>query len=154
MVASATYSFNDVQASISGPGGAFSIGAGAGNAEEGITIDMMEEKNTMTIGSDGGGMHSLHASKAAKVTFRFLKTAPANPKLNQLYNFQQGSSILWGQNLITIKNLATGDQITLQKAAFAKQAPVAYAKDGGLMEWEFDAITRDDLLGTGAPTIL
>ena len=35
---SGTYSFIDVQASIVGPGGAFSLGYGEATAEEGITI--------------------------------------------------------------------------------------------------------------------
>jgi Protein of unknown function (DUF3277) len=153
MVASATYSFTDVQASISGPGAAFSLGSGVGNAEEGITIDMIEDKNTMTIGADGSGMHSLHASKAARATVRLLKTSPASAQLSALYNFQAQSSALWGQNLITIGDIARGDQITLRDVAFAKQAPVTYAKDGGIVEWIFDAITRDDLIGSGSPQI-
>jgi hypothetical protein len=55
------YSFLDVSATISGPGGTFSIGSDAGVAEEGITTAYTGEKNTMTIGADGAGMHSLHA---------------------------------------------------------------------------------------------
>ena len=153
MTASQTYSFTDVHASISGPGGSFSLGSGVGNAEEGITIDMIEDKNTMTVGADGSGMHSLHASKAARATVRLLKTSPANAQLSALYNYQAQSSFLWGQNLITISDMARGDQITLRDSAFAKQAPVAYAKDGGFMEWAFEVITRDDLLGTGAPSL-
>ena len=35
----ATYSFSTVQGSITGPGGAFSIGNGAGPSEEGISFD-------------------------------------------------------------------------------------------------------------------
>jgi structural protein KPP10_ORF10 len=153
MTASQTYSFTDVQASISGPGGSFSLGSGVGNAEEGITIDMIEDKNTMTIGADGSGMHSLHASKAARATVRLLKTSPANAMLSALYSFQQQSSALWGQNLITLGDIARGDQITLRDVAFARQAPVTYAKDGGVVEWMFDAIARDDLIGSGSPQL-
>lgn len=153
MAATQTYSFTDVHASITGPGGSFSLGSGVGNAEEGITIDMIEDKNTMTIGADGSGMHSLHASKASKATVRLLKTSPANAQLSALYNVQSVSSFLWGQNIIVISDFARGDQITLRDAAFSKQAPVAYAKDGGIMEWVFDAITRDDLIGVGSPTL-
>ena len=52
-----TYSFQDVAATIVGPGGAFSLGYGEATAEEGITIVRAGDKNTMTIGSDGEGMH-------------------------------------------------------------------------------------------------
>lgn len=152
MAASQTYSFTDVHASISGPFGSFSLGSGVGNAEEGISIDMVEDKNTMTIGADGSGMHSLHANKSAKITIRLLKTSPANKQLNQLYVQQSQSAAFWGQNLITVSDIARGDQITLRDAAFTKHAPTNYAKDGGISEWVFDAITRDDLLGQGSPT--
>jgi hypothetical protein len=130
------------------------MGAGAGAAEEGITVDMVGEKNTMTIGADGTGMHSLHASKAAKATVTLLKTSPTNALLNALYNTQSASSANWGQNLITIGNLATGDSITLQQCAFAKQAKVVYATEGGTMEWEFDCVTNDELLGSGSPSLV
>lgn len=52
----ATYSFQDVAATIVGPGGAFSLGYGEATAEEGITIARAGDKNTMTVGSDGEGM--------------------------------------------------------------------------------------------------
>ena len=42
-----TYSFLDVQATIVGPGGAFSLGSGAGVAEEGISIEPTGEIDTM-----------------------------------------------------------------------------------------------------------
>lgn len=153
MAATQTYSFTDVHASITGPGGSFSLGSGVGNAEEGITIDMMEDKNTMTIGADGSGMHSLHASKAARATVRLLKTSLANAQLSALYNLQASSSGLWGQNVVVISDFARGDQITLRDVAFQKQAPVGYAKDGGIMEWVFDAISRDDIIGVGSPEL-
>ena len=63
-----TYSFLDTQASIQGPGGAFSIGAGAGIAEEGITVEPNVDQDTMTIGADGTGMHSLIADQSGKIT--------------------------------------------------------------------------------------
>lgn len=148
-----TYSFLDVQASINGPGGSFSLGSGAGASEEGITTDMVDNKNTMTIGADGSGMHSLHASNAGTLTIRLLKTSPTNRLLNQLYNTQRQSSTLWGQNTIQILDVARGDQITFRGAAFRKQPNLVFAKDGNANEWEFEAIQRDDLLGSGAPAL-
>jgi hypothetical protein len=148
-----TYSLLNVKASISGPGGSFSIGSDAGVGEEGITVDLAEDKNTMTIGGGGAGMHSLHASKAGMVTIRLLKTSPTNKLLNALYNFQAQSSTNWGQNLITIQDMARGDNITAADCAFKKQAPVAFAKDGNVMEWVFDSIAIDEQLGSGSPSL-
>jgi hypothetical protein len=48
--------------SISGPNGSFSLGAGAGDAEGGISVVMTEDKSTMTIGADGSVMACLHAA--------------------------------------------------------------------------------------------
>lgn len=145
----ATYSFINVNAAIEGPGGAFSLGYGSGNAEEGITTSMVEDKDTMTIGADGAGMHSLHAGKAGTVTIRLLQTAPANQQLSLLYDYQQLSSANWGQNIVTIRDSARGDVIVCQGCAFKKVPDLTYAKDGGTVEWVFNSIQIDTLLGKG-----
>jgi hypothetical protein len=88
----ASYSFLDVQATITGPGGTFPLGAGAGTAEEGITIEMADDKDTMTMGSDGNGQHNLHAGQSGTITIRLLKTSSTNNKLSVMYNFQTTSS--------------------------------------------------------------
>jgi hypothetical protein len=142
------YSFLDVQATIAGPGGSFNLGNGAGNAEEGIDIEMVEDKNTMTVGADGTPMHSLHAGKAGTVTVRLLKTSPVNAKLQAMYDLQSQSSSLWGQNVISINNTASGDNVGCRSVAFKKSPKNAYAKDGGSNEWVFDAGAIDSILGT------
>ncbi|AIS96797.1 hypothetical protein BTN_2317 [Burkholderia thailandensis E254] len=143
----ATYSFQDVTATIVGPGGAFSLGYGEATAEEGITIVRAGDKNTMTIGSDGEGMHSLHADKSGQVTLRYLKTAPINAKLMALYDAQQLDSRLWGKNLIEVGQSAAGDLHTARSCAFKKVPDIKYAKDGDILEWVFDSIKIDSLLG-------
>ncbi len=55
------YSFLNIVAAIAGPGAAFNLGAGAAVSEEGITISPNEDKNTMVIGADGKGQHTLVA---------------------------------------------------------------------------------------------
>jgi hypothetical protein len=147
----ATYSFLNVHAAITGPGGSFPLGSGVGAAEEGISFEMAEEKNTMTVGADGEGMHSMHAGKAAKITVRLLKTSPVNGQLSQMYDIQSQSSAVWGQNVITINDSARGDVIALRQAAFVKLPNVNYAKEGGVIEWEFQGIKADALLGSGQP---
>jgi hypothetical protein len=147
------YSFLDVQASITGPGGAFPLGSGSGNAEEGITTGFAGEKNTMTKGADGSGMHSLHASNAGKVTLRYLKTSPVNAQLSALYNFQKATSGTWGQNIIVVSNTQRGDIVSARECAFTKHPDLTYAVEGGMIEWEFDVIQLDELIGTGVPDV-
>ncbi|MGY2438558.1 phage structural protein [Pseudomonas sp. SDO52101_S400] len=144
----ATYSFLDVNASLVGAGAVLDLGAGSANAEEGITISRVEDKNTMITGADGEGMHSLHAGKAGTVTFRYLQTSPTNAKLMALYDAQSLSSSLWGQNVITVTNSASGDGHGCRSCAFKKVPDMSYKKDGGFYEWVFDAIKIDSILGT------
>lgn len=145
---SKTYSFLDVHAAIVGPGGAISLGTGAGNAEEGITIEPTGDINTMTIGADGTPMHSLHADKSGKVMVKLLKTSPINAKLSLMYAFQTSSGANHGQNILSISNGATGDIITCRAVAFEKAPSINYAKDGGMNEWSFSAGIIDRTLGT------
>lgn len=143
-----TYSFLDVSASIVGPGGAFDLGYGAANAEEGITVAMVEAKNTMTIGADGEVMHSLHAGKGGTITVTLLKTSPTNAKLSALYAAQSLSSATWGNNVIVVRNSASNDLCSARSVAFQKIPDWQNAKDGGTVAWIFDAGKVDQLLGT------
>lgn len=145
----ATYSFLDTNATIAGPGGAFNLASGAAAAEEGITIEAVEDKNIMSIGADGAGQHSLVASDAATVTVRLLKTSPINAALMAMFELQSSSSALWGSNTITVTNSGSGDFTALQQVAFKKKSTLNYAKEGGMMEWTFDAVKANSILGTG-----
>lgn len=143
------YSFLNINASITGPGGFASLATGAQAAEEGITVETVEDKNIMTIGADGAGQHSLIASDARTVTVRLLKTSPVNAILTAMYNLQSSSSSLWGRNVITIGDTGSGDALTLQAVAFKKIPALTYAKEGGFNEWTFDCIKGDQILGVG-----
>lgn len=143
-----TYSFLDVSATLVGAGAVIDLGAGSANAEEGITIVMAEDKNTMTIGADGEGMHSLHAGKSGQLTLRYLKTSPKNAQLMALYDAQSLSSAAWGNNVITVANSASGDGHVARSCAFKKRPDMRYAKDGDIVEWIFDSIKIDGILGT------
>lgn len=151
----ATYSFNDNMCAISGPNGAFNLGYGSGNTEGGITVTMVEDKSTMTIGADGSVMHSLHSGKGATVTVRLLKTSPTNSLLSQMYAMDtntQGNpsaSANHGTNQISVRDLQRNDVITCQLCAFAKFPDVTYAKEGGEMVWTFHAGMVDFVLGSG-----
>lgn len=142
------YSFMDVVARIDGPGGSIDLGYGASNAKEGITIKMTESKNTMLIGADGNGMHSLKAGKSGTVESRHLKTSPVNAQLMALYDAQSLSASLWGQNIITVGQTAAGDLHSARECAFQKRTDIAYAEEGDILVWTFDSIKIDSVLGT------
>lgn len=143
----ATYSFLDVSASLTGPTGVIDLGQGSANSEEGITQTMGGNKNTMTIGADGEVMHSLHADKSGTITVTLLKTSPVNKKLSLAYNAQSQSSATWGNNVIVIRNTASGDISTARSCAFQKQPDFNNAKEGGTVAWVFDCGKIDQLLG-------
>ncbi|EFU6041698.1 TPA: DUF3277 family protein [Enterobacter hormaechei] len=142
-----TYSFLDVTASLTGPTGVIDLGQGSANSEEGITQTMGGNKNTMTIGADGEVMHSLHADKSGTITVTLLKTSPVNKKLSLAYNAQSQSSATWGNNVIVIRNTASGDISTARSCAFQKQPDFNNAKEGGTVAWVFDCGKIDQLLG-------
>jgi dTDP-4-amino-4,6-dideoxygalactose transaminase len=145
-VQTGTYSFLDVNATISGDGGNFSI-KDAGLSDEAISISQTADKNTMMVGAAGDGMHSLRASTAVRVTISLLKTAIGNAQLNGLYRHQSVSSARWGKNTITITNAVTGDAIVCTGCAFVKQTDLGYKSEGGLNVWAFDCIASQQILG-------
>lgn len=144
-----TYSFLDVNAAIVGPGGAIPLGAGSGNAEEGITVETAAEMDGMTIGADGSGVHSLYADRSGKVTVRLLKTSPFNALLNAMKEFQRASASTHGGNTLTIINKVSGDVITCEETGFARDPANAYGKMANIIEWEFNSIRITQALGAG-----
>lgn len=145
-----SYSFQDVTMTIDGEGGNFSVKEGA--APEGISIEPSGDQNTMTPGADGSVMHSLGASSASTVTVRLLKTSPVNNQLMTLFNYQTVSAARWGRNTITVEDTARGDMVTVTNAAFKKAPNLAYAQEGGTVEWVFDGGKTTYLLGSGIST--
>jgi hypothetical protein len=148
-----TYSFQDVVATITGLGGSIILGAGSGSAEEGITIEAVNDKNTMMIGADGAGQHSLSADRSSTVTVRLLKTSPVNAQLALMYEAQTASSLGHGKNTVVVRDVVRGDVITCTGVSFMKAPPLNYAKDGGINEWTFDAIRTVRVLGVGTPEV-
>lgn len=140
------YSFLDVTMTIDGEGGNFSIREGS--TDEGVSVEPVGDRNTLTAGADGSGMHSLNASTASTVTLRLLKTSPVNAKLMAMFTYQSASAARWGRNTIQIEDTARGDLIVVSDAAFKKEPPLNYAKEGGLVEWQFDGIATKRVLGS------
>lgn len=141
-----SYSFLDVDATITGPGGFVNFGNGAAVAPEGITVEPNEDKDKLDIGADGIGMHTLRADKSGKVTVRLQQTSPTNDKLNTMYLLQSASSANWGQNIIVIRNTAAGEVITCSGVAFARAPTLSYAADAAMRDWTFNAATVDRVL--------
>ena len=143
-----TYSFQDTHVQLIGPGCSIQLG-NAGNAEGGISYEFVEETDTMHIGADGTVAHSLHASRAAKLRIRLLKTSPTNAILQQAYNYQRTSALFWGKNLILLNNPVLGDNGTASGVAFTRNPNNTYSKESGEIEWEFNAAAFDVILGAG-----
>lgn len=149
---SSTYSFKDIHATIDGPGGSIVLGGDeAGIAKEGITVTPSAPLNTMTDGADGSVMHSLSASRSGQVTVRLLQTSTVNQQLQQMQDFQAGSSARHGRNTITIRDVARGDVTTCTKVAFSTRVLPSYTADAGLREWVFDAGRINSMPGSGTP---
>jgi hypothetical protein len=148
-----TYGFGNVVASISGPGGSFPLGAGAGSAEEGITIEPDGDKVTKTVGADGAVMYNLHADMSGRILIRLQKISPTNALLSAMYNLQITDSALTGINTIIINDIARGDNISLRGCAFSRHPVITYGTLGGVQEWAFFAAVIDRLLGSGAVNV-
>jgi Protein of unknown function (DUF3277) len=149
MASFVAYSFLDVVATLVGPNGTVSLGSNSGVSEEGVSFSFSEDQDTMTIGADGTGMHSLHAGQAGTVSVRFLKSSPTNAILDALYQADRNVPSTSGQNTIVVTWLAGGDVTTAFQCAFKKFPDVVYGKDAALLEWVFNSIRITPLLGAG-----
>lgn len=143
-----TYAFQDVTATFASPLGSIDLGYGNLNADEAISMDPAGDKNTMQVGSDGNGQHNLNSDKSGTVTLRYLKTSDTNALLQAQYDAQQLTSTLWGQNIILVRQTASGDVHSARQCAFKRKPRIVYSKTAELMEWVFDSIKMDSVLGT------
>lgn len=143
----ATYSFQDVTASLTGPTGVIDLGFGSAVTKEGITVSQTNTRNTLTVGADGEYMHSLKADKSGTITVRLLLTSPVNAKLQTAYDAQALSSSLWGNNVITIRNKGNSETVVARGCAFQKQPDLVYAEEGQMREWVFDCGKIDIVTG-------
>jgi len=64
-----------------------------------------------------------------------------------MYDLQSASSSVCGQNVFTIVDTGRLDATVIQSAAFKKKPTITYAKEGGMMEWTFDGISANSILG-------
>ena len=86
-------------------------------------------------------------ARACTVTIRLLKTSPVNAQLRELYNFQDVGSVAWGKNVITIRNIVTGDEEVISGAAFAGLPENSWATEGNTLEWTFNGAIQSGKTG-------
>lgn len=146
-MASKTYSFLDVTASLAGATGVVDLGFGAAVSDEGITVSLNNPRNNMVVGADGEVMHSLRADKSGTVSVRLLYTSNTNAILQAMYDAQALSSSAWGNNVITIRNGGNNETTVCRSVAFQNQPSRSYGKDGGMVEWTFDCGKIDTITG-------
>lgn len=146
------YSFLSVQASIVGPGLNAQIGSSAGSAKEGISVEMEEDKVTVTTGADGSIMTSLRASMTGRIIVRLLKTSPINQVLMNAFNFQRTSAANTGQNVIRVTDNARGDVVSGRQMSFSRMPNNSWAEEANAVEWSFIGIVNETL-GAGIPDL-
>jgi hypothetical protein len=147
----ATYSFSDVNVAITDPAGSFSISPGGGIAEEGVTIALEGDKTTIVWGCDGTPMTSLHAAQGGTVSIRLQKTSPTNSLMSSLYKQTTNSSANCGNSTITVRNPTRGDTIVCLLCSIKKIPDNVNAREGGMLDWVFNAGVIDETLGDGSP---
>jgi Bacteriophage KPP10, Structural protein ORF10 len=130
-------------------GVAINIGSTSGNAEEGITVVAIDNVGHMQIGADGTAMQVLQATRGARMTVTQLKTSPTNSMLMALVEAQRVSGLSWGQNNISITNIATGDTVEGAQVAFEKIPDNSYDKTGKMFSWTFLVGNATQILGAG-----
>ena len=127
----ATYSFQDVTATIVGSG-IVNFGYGSNSAKEGISVTQNEP---------------LKSNKSGTVTIRLMRTSPQNAQLQLMYNAQTLSSSLHGNNVITIRDKGNSEICVCRGCAFQKVADRNYGEEAGIQEWVFDCIKIDYVTG-------
>jgi hypothetical protein len=147
----ATYSFLDVNCAITDDAGSFNISPGGGIAEEGVTVALEGDKTSIVWGCDGTPMISLHAAQGGTVSIRLQKTSPTNALLSSLYKQTTNSSANCGNSTMTIRNPTRGDTIVCTSCAIKKLPDNVNAKEGGMLDWVFNAGIIDEILGDGNP---
>lgn len=150
-----TYSFRDVKTSISGPGGSVILGGSTqeqnGVAEEGISVERVEDRNSQLRGTSGEVINLLSASMAGVVRVRLLKTASSNGVLMEMFKIQRGDGSRWSKNIISIEDKVRGDKMVAAEAAFVGEPVLVWGKVGTIQEWVFQAGSIDETLA-GAQT--
>lgn len=139
-----------MKTSISGPGGWVLLGLSQdeqqGVAEEGISVERVEDRNSQLRGTSGEVINLLSASMAGVIRVRLLKTAPSNGVLMEMFKIQRGDGSRWSKNLISIEDKTRGDKLVAAEAAFMGEPVIVWGKIATVQEWVFLAGSIDETL--------
>jgi len=137
------YSFNDVVCTLKTPAGTIRLGMGQGAtvgvADEGISFERSEDRNTTLVGINGEVLNLVHASDHGAVRIRLLKTSLANGQLMDAFKAQKKSGADWSRNIITLQDVTRGDKVTATEVAFMGEPGLVFGKVANVNEWVFQA---------------
>lgn len=150
-----SYSFRDVVCRMVTPGGTIGLGMSEGTtvgvAEEGITFERAEDRNTIMVGINGEALNLVHAADHGTVRIRLLKTSLANGRLMDAYKAQKKAGSDWSRNNISLRDMTRGDKVVATEVAFAGEPSLTFGKVGTISEWLFHAghieetLTKEEL---------
>ncbi len=144
-----TYSFAEVTCAIEGPGGRFSLSEG-NVADEGISIEMTDDKSTMTTGG-----HPWWDALPPREPFRPDHDPPIEEQPHQQIADRFVSEAIGKQRSLGSKYYLIGQfglagrPYLCAQCAFVRMPTNNNAKDGGTMEWTFNSLDIDSVLGDG-----
>lgn len=133
-----TYSFQDLNASLSHPSvGQISMnGEGVGS----ITISMANDVSAHDLSADGSVMVSKIRSKNGTIAISVQQSSPINTWLNKLYNYcEVASSREWARTTLILRHLTLGEGTTCTGVSFQKRADKPYQAQGQQVTWNLMA---------------
>lgn len=129
-----TYSFTDVNATISHPSyGSFSIqGEGVGE----MTVTKITDRSVHDVASDGSIMTSKIAGNNGQLVINAQQTSPMHKWLQGLFNYLwQADTDEWAKISCTIEAPKMGKQHYCSGGAFLKEADQPYQAQGQRLSW-------------------
>lgn len=142
------YSFVDVSATFSCPGGIVRLGNGAAVADEGISVEKAEDYNTMIVGTEGDILQCRHSGTHGTIRIRLLKHSESNGQLMNIMKSLKGSE--WGIGNFSVRNRSNGDSVSAAEVAFTGPPALVFGKIAGMLEWLLHAGHIDPVLFEGS----
>ena len=135
-MANYTTSFLAVDLTYSSPlSGQFNLGAGAGNAEEGIVIEPVMPRAETTWGADGGFIHAIKAARGAKITLSYLQNGSVLVRLNNVLLAELASPTLAGNGVITLRDRANGLNLSMLGVVFSEEPTTTYNNGATILQY-------------------
>ena len=136
------YSCNQVKCVV----GVFPVESGRSDGDF-IKIAHTEEGFTYKQGTDGEGTRSATGARHARVTVSVMQTSAANAYFCALYNGDIATEGGAGIVPLSVTDLGGKDLFVAKEAWIVKLPDRAYAKEAGVIDWEFDCHNPQDFIG-------